>query len=195
VNWILELLWIAVCSRDINSHRLLFVADSSPVTYYGAPHGPCRLAQREVGGGGTTSGRHAISLSSIAYDKPFVWPRLPKTFMSSERSTLRGSYHDVEVYSSMPCLPWQIPASYRYSYGLDGRGSIPSREKRCLCTPQRQERLWDSPILLSSGYRVLFPWRKSGRGLKLTAHLHLVPRSRKCGLIHPLPHTPSWRSA
>jgi hypothetical protein len=26
-------------------------------------------------------------------------------------------------------------------------------------------------------------------------HLQLVPRSRKCGSIHPLPHTPSWRSA
>jgi hypothetical protein len=22
-----------------------------------------------------------------------------------------------------------------------------------------------------------------------------VPKSRKCGSIHPLPHTPSWRSA
>jgi hypothetical protein len=33
------------------------------------------------------------------------------------------------------------------------------------------------------------------RGMKLTIHLQLVPRSRKCGSIHPLPHTPSWRSA
>jgi hypothetical protein len=31
--------------------------------------------------------------------------------------------------------------------------------------------------------------------VKLTTHLQLVPRSRKCGSIHPLPHTPSWRSA
>jgi hypothetical protein len=28
-------------------------------------------------------------------------------------------------------------------------------------------------------------------GVKLTAHLQLVPRSRKYGPIHPLPHTPS----
>jgi hypothetical protein len=35
----------------------------------------------------------------------------------------------------------------------------------------------------------------SGRGVKLTTHLQLVPRSRKCGSIHPLPHTPSWRNA
>jgi hypothetical protein len=31
--------------------------------------------------------------------------------------------------------------------------------------------------------------------VKLTTHLHLVPRSRKCGCIHPLPHKPSWGSA
>jgi hypothetical protein len=26
-------------------------------------------------------------------------------------------------------------------------------------------------------------------------HLQLVPRSRKCGSIYPLPHTPSWHNA
>jgi hypothetical protein len=31
--------------------------------------------------------------------------------------------------------------------------------------------------------------------VKLTTHLQLVPRSRKCGSIHPLPYTSSWRSA
>jgi hypothetical protein len=30
---------------------------------------------------------------------------------------------------------------------------------------------------------------------ELTTHLQLVPRSRKCGSIHPLPHTSSWRNA
>jgi hypothetical protein len=33
-----------------------------------------------------------------------------------------------------------------------------------------------------------------GRGMKLTTHLQLVPRSRKRGAIHLLSHTPSWRS-
>jgi hypothetical protein len=28
--------------------------------------------------------------------------------------------------------------------------------------------------------------------VKLTTHLELLPRSRKCGYIHPLPHTPPW---
>jgi hypothetical protein len=32
-------------------------------------------------------------------------------------------------------------------------------------------------------------------GVKLTTHFQLVPRSRKCGSIHPLSHTPSWPSA
>jgi hypothetical protein len=31
--------------------------------------------------------------------------------------------------------------------------------------------------------------------VKLTTHLQLVPRLRKCGSIHPLLHTPSWCSA
>jgi hypothetical protein len=30
--------------------------------------------------------------------------------------------------------------------------------------------------------------------MKLTTHLQLVPRSKKCGSIHPLPHVSSWRS-
>jgi hypothetical protein len=32
-------------------------------------------------------------------------------------------------------------------------------------------------------------------GCKVTTHLHLMPRSRNCGTIPPLPHTPSWRGA
>jgi hypothetical protein len=35
----------------------------------------------------------------------------------------------------------------------------------------------------------------TGRGVKLTTRLLLVPRSRKRGSIYPFPHTSSWRSA
>jgi hypothetical protein len=38
------------------------------------------------------------------------------------------------------------------------------------------------------------PLKKSDRGVKLTTYLQLVPKSRKCGSIHALPHTLSWHS-
>jgi hypothetical protein len=40
-----------------------------------------------------------------------------------------------------------------------------------------------------------FPGGKAAGGVKLTTHLHLVPRSRKHGAIHPLPHKSSCRTA
>jgi hypothetical protein len=58
---------------------------------------------------------------------------------------------------------------------------------RIVFSPLRPDRLWGPSNLLSTGYRGLFPWGLSGWGVKLTTHLQLVPRSRKCGSIHPLP--------
>jgi hypothetical protein len=49
--------------------------------------------------------------------------------------------------------------------------------------------------LLPIGNGGLFPRGYSGKYRKLTTHIQLVPRSRKYGSIHPLPHTSSWRSA
>jgi hypothetical protein len=74
------------------------------------------------------------------------------------------------------------------SYGLDdwGIGVRVSLRARFLSSPQHPA---------YNGYRGLFPRMQRGRCVKLTAHLQLVPRSRKRGSIHPLPHTPSWRSA
>jgi hypothetical protein len=51
------------------------------------------------------------------------------------------------------------------------------------------------PSLISNRYRVNFRRGQSGRSVKLTARLQLVPKSRIPGSIHPLPHTSSWRSA
>jgi hypothetical protein len=35
----------------------------------------------------------------------------------------------------------------------------------------------------------------SGRGMNLTTHFHLVPKSRMRGVTSPLPNTHSWRGA
>jgi hypothetical protein len=42
----------------------------------------------------------------------------------------------------------------------------------------RSEWLWVPPSLLSNGYQRLLPWEWSGQGMKLTAHLHPVLRSK-----------------
>jgi hypothetical protein len=76
--------------------------------------------------------------------------------------------------------------------GVEVRVTVGSR---IFTSPRRPDRLCGPPNLLSNVYWELFPRGQSGRGVKQTTHLQLVPRSRKCGSIHPLPHTPSWCSA
>jgi hypothetical protein len=39
---------------------------------------------------------------------------------------------------------------------------------------QRRDRFWEPPRLLANGYRERLPTGQSGRGVKLTTHLHLV---------------------
>jgi hypothetical protein len=83
------------------------------------------------------------------------------------------------------------PSRSRYSDWLRagrprGRSSCPGRVKNFLFSASSRLALGSTqpPIqwiswALSPGY--------SDRGVKLTTPLHLVPRSRKCGSIHPLP--------
>jgi hypothetical protein len=83
------------------------------------------------------------------------------------------------------------------SYGLVGRGvgvRVPVGA-RCVSFPRRPVRFWGPLGLVSSEYLGLFPRRQSGRGLKLTTHLQLFPRSRVRGSIHPLHYTSLWRIA
>jgi hypothetical protein len=82
-------------------------------------------------------------------------------------------------------------------YVLDGRGvgvQVPVGS-RIFSSPRRPDRIWGLPSLLSIGYRGLFPRWQRGRFVKLTIHFQTEPRARKCGSIHPFPHTPSWLSA
>jgi hypothetical protein len=77
-------------------------------------------------------------------------------------------------------------------YALDSRGvgvRVPVVAR--FSSPRRPDRLWGPPSLLSNGYRRIFIRGKSGRGVKLTTHLELLPRSRRSrihGSTYPPPH-------
>jgi hypothetical protein len=81
--------------------------------------------------------------------------------------------------SSLPTFALKSPSKMFICYGLDNRGSIAGGCWEFFSKPPSPDRLWSPPSLLSNGYQELFPWRqKSGRGVKLTTHLHLVLRSK-----------------
>jgi hypothetical protein len=66
---------------------------------------------------------------------------------------------------------------------------------RIFSSPRRPDRPWGPPKLLSTGYRGgSFPGVKVAGACRWPL-LQLVSRSRKCGSIHPIPHTPSWCSS
>jgi hypothetical protein len=72
-------------------------------------------------------------------------------------------------------------------YGLDDRGSIHGKGNRFCSTSQRPERLSGSPKFLHKEQSGSFPWRLSSRGVKLTTHLPLVPRSTMVELYFRFP--------
>jgi hypothetical protein len=82
-------------------------------------------------------------------------------------------------------------------YGLDDRevGVRVPVGSRIFSSPRRPDRLCGSPKILSNGNRGLFP-----RGVKWPGREvdHSPPTSaevKKSGSIHPLLHTPSWRTS
>jgi hypothetical protein len=92
-------------------------------------------------------------------------------------SVLQFVLHAAPISAS---LIWQ---SYQY---LDWMAGVRfSAGARILSSLSRRDRLWGTPSLLSNGYR-----GKSGRGVKLTAHLHLVLRTRMVELCLRSPICP-----
>jgi hypothetical protein len=108
-----------------------------------------------------------------------IWKRLWNTLYSLEFNSENSFILESNSISS-------TSSAFRYdyvsrdssvgiatAYGLDCRGSIPDRSKRIFSFPQLPDQLWGP-----SEYRGVFLRRSSGRVVKLTTHLHLVPRSR-----------------
>jgi hypothetical protein len=87
--------------------------------------------------------------------------------------------------------------SIETGYGLYDRGfefRVLIRA-RFFSSPRLPDRFWGTPSLLSKEEQGLFPRGLSGRGVKLTTQLNVVPKSRVRGYIYPLLHTPSRHSA
>jgi hypothetical protein len=84
------------------------------------------------------------------------------------------------------CYPVAISLETRLRTGLPGfdsghgQGFISS-------SPPRPDRLWAHPASSSMGTESSFNASKVTGGVKLTSHLHVVPRLRMRGAILPLP--------
>jgi hypothetical protein len=102
--------------------------------------------------------------------------------------------HSLHLFINLPTRSRDSSVGVATDYGLDDRrvgvrvpvGSrIFSTSSRPALGPTQPPVQWVLGAL-SPGVK------RQGRE---TDHLQLVPRSRKCGSIHPLLHTPLWRSA
>jgi hypothetical protein len=98
---------------------------------------------------------------------------------------------NVYVTGTLLIIPWEDVRYRDCSVGivtrlraarLRSRGSTPSKVKRFFSSTQHPDGLWGPPSFAYNGYRQLFPRGWSGRGVKVTIHLHLVPRLRKMEL-------------
>jgi hypothetical protein len=63
------------------------------------------------------------------------------------------------------------------SYGVEGRGSMISKDNIFFFSLQRRDRLMGLPSLLSNAHCGIFHGEQSGQSAKLTSNSNLVPRS------------------
>jgi hypothetical protein len=130
---------------------------------------------------------HYLQLRRIRTDHMHHIPFL--AFPSHSPSTICMSTNSIK----------QLGQHSRYSnwLRLDDRGvgvPSPGRVKNFLFSTSSRPALGPTQPPIEWVPGVLSQGVKRG-GVKLTTHLQLVPRSRKCGSIHQLLHMPSWRSA
>jgi hypothetical protein len=123
--------------------------------------------------------------------RPWRWRR----HVPSKRGSIFNELQGAISQKTIPNHHWENRS--RDSVWLQagrprGRSSSPGRVKNFLFSMSSTPSLGSTQPPIQWVLWALSPPR---RGVKLITHLPLVPRSRKCGSIHPLPHTPSWRSA
>jgi hypothetical protein len=70
---------------------------------------------------------------------------------------------------------------------LRNRSSIAGKGNRFVSSPQRPDRLWGPPSVLSNGHHGLFARGQNGQCVKLTTHVPLVPRP---GMVELYLHSP-----
>jgi hypothetical protein len=68
------------------------------------------------------------------------------------------------------------------------------QRKRCFSSPNRPDLLGGPLSLAIGGKTELSSLPSSEQGVRLSAHLYLVPRLGMIGTRSPVPHTPSWRA-
>jgi hypothetical protein len=95
-------------------------------------------------------------------------------------------------------IPWDSSVGIAMGYGLKNRGirsSIAGRGKKFFPSAQCPDLIWDPPNLVYNGYRGLIPCGQISQCVKLTMHLHLLPRLRMVELYTHSPNRSSRHGA
>jgi hypothetical protein len=98
---------------------------------------------------------------------------------------------DIAVRLSMKLLQKTVQRLFfwRLCYGMEISSSNPCRCRRFFCSPKHPEWLSGPFILLHNTYRSSFSGDNAA--VKLTTHLHRVPRIRMSDATFHSPYTPS----